>query len=104
VSRPYGSFQIDRLEAEFERASDEDDGDALRHLKDELARRKQTPRVSRLLQQLSDTASQEPHRRDRLLRVTLRRRPGGHQESRRRNAAPEPNRRHSSPPGSRRRR
>lgn len=58
VSRPYGSFQIDRLEAEFERASDEEDGDALKHLKDELARRKQTPRVARLLRQLSGTGVQ----------------------------------------------
>ena len=58
MSRPYSSYQIDGLEAEFQRASDEEDDDALKHLRDELARRKLTPRVSRLLNQLSSTETQ----------------------------------------------
>lgn len=59
MTRPYISFQIDRLEAEFERAREESDRDALRHLREELPKRKVTPRTTRLRQLLGeDLASQ----------------------------------------------
>ena len=53
VSRPYSSFQIDQLEAEFERARREVDRDAFRHLENELAHRQPTPRVNDLLRRLA---------------------------------------------------
>jgi hypothetical protein len=59
VNRTYFSFQIDQLEAEFERAREEGDGEALRHLREELARRKTTPRITTLRQLLvEEVASQ----------------------------------------------
>jgi hypothetical protein len=58
MARPYVSFQIDRLEAEFERAREESDKQAIEDLKEELAIRRPSPRVTRLRQLLlSDGAS-----------------------------------------------
>src|SRR5688500_7185867 len=50
MSRPYVSFQIDQLEAEFERAREIGDAGALGNLRAELTQfgRRQTPRVTRL--------------------------------------------------------
>jgi len=48
LSRPYSSFQIHQLEADYERAREEGDDQALRNLREELARRRQTPRVTNL--------------------------------------------------------
>ena len=54
VTRQYISFQIDRLEGEFERAREEGDTKAFRNLTEELSRRKQTARVTRLRELLEE--------------------------------------------------
>lgn len=54
MSRPYINFLIDRLESEFERAREEADTAALTAIRDELSRRRVTPRNSRLAQKIAD--------------------------------------------------
>src|SRR5688500_2499174 len=57
MTRPYINFQIDGLEAEFERAREEGDANAVRKLQEELAGRRQSVRVIRLAQMVADELS-----------------------------------------------
>ena len=54
MTRPYVSFQIDRLETEFERAREEGDTEAFRNLTEELSKRRQTARVTRIRELLAE--------------------------------------------------
>ena len=65
MPRPHISLQIDKLEAEFERAREEGDAKALKLLQAELTQRRQTTRVIRLTTLIAEAHRVEPEH-DRL--------------------------------------